>query len=116
VNDAELSAKRWEIFHTLAYKWVYSNKYLMRGNNNPSQFISFNESKNEITISLTDFQIEYYDKYLRGKDNVYMNGFIEKFKPILREYMKQTKIDETEFCLIFKYKLMLTYKYIKVNP
>ncbi|MFA4868104.1 MAG: hypothetical protein WC623_07895 [Pedobacter sp.] len=115
MNNAELSAQRFEIFHNLAYKWVYSNKHIIRGNNSPSQFISFNESKNEIIVSLTDFTYEYHNKHIKGKDNEYMNGFIEKFKPILSEYLKQAKINEVEFCLIFKYKLMLTYKYVKAN-
>lgn len=109
-TDAERSGMRWQVFHTLSTNFVDSNKIILLNNTESWRMISFTEAKNEILISLNDFNIQYYDKHICEKIDEYCLGFIEKFRPVVQSYLNEIKISKAEFKFIFMVK-MRSYEY-----
>lgn len=115
MTGADISAKRWSVFNDLKNKFIQSNKHIMKGCDEPSQLISFFEASNEIIIHLDIFNDEYTDKFISGKLKDYSNGFIEKFKPVLLQYLNTIEADKAEFVFVFKQNLSLMNKYVTVS-
>ncbi|WP_449437624.1 hypothetical protein [Pedobacter steynii] len=114
-QDLNISSNRWAMFTELSKKWVNGNRYIMKNCTKPWALVGFKEEANEIFISLDYFNGEYYDKFIDGKYQNYINGFIEKFKPVLTDYVKGIGKSDLEFTLIFTYRMMSMNKYVTIS-